>query len=71
MSRFLFDKEISPKCEYCETGVATADGKEILCRRKGVMSPDSFCKKFRYDPLKRKPTVVQISSGFTQDDFKL
>lgn len=71
MSKSLFDKEISPKCEYCRTGVPTAQGNEVLCRRMGVMQSDSFCKKFKYDPLKRKPNVIKIRSDYTEDDFKL
>lgn len=71
MSKSLFDKEISPKCVYCVTGIPTADGKEILCRRKGVMQPDSSCKKFRYDPLKRRPDVFEIKPDYTEEDFKL
>lgn len=71
MKKSLFDKEISPKCAYCETGIPTPDGKEILCRRKGVMRPDSSCRKFSYDPLKRRPDVLEIKSDYTEDDFKL
>ena len=51
--------------------VTTNDGKEVLCRRMGVMQPDSFCKKFRYDPLKRKPQTVKIQSNFKEEDFSL
>lgn len=67
----LFGENISPKCVYCETGIKTNNGKEILCRRMGVMQPDSFCKKFRYDPLKRQPDILKIQSGFKEEDFSL
>lgn len=71
MNKKLFSESISPKCIYCETGIMTTDGKEILCRRMGVMQPDSCCKKFRYDPLKRKPETVKLRSDFSQEDFSL
>ena len=71
MKKSLFDKEISPKCEYCQTGIPTGDGKEILCRRMGVMQSDSCCGKFKYDPLKRKPKVITVNSDYSAEEFKL
>ena len=71
MKKALLSKDVSPKCVYCETGVATEDGKMILCKKKGVMLPDSFCRKFRYDPLKRVPETVKLQSGFSEEDFSL
>ena len=67
----IFGENISPKCIYCETGINTKDGKEVLCRRMGVMQPDSFCKKFKYDPLKRQPEILKMMSGFKEEDFSL
>lgn len=67
----IFGSGISPKCIYCETGINTKDGKEVLCRRMGVMQPDSFCKMFKYDPLKRQPEVLKMLSGFKEEDFSL
>lgn len=71
MKKKLSGKNISPKCIYCETGIVTDDGKMILCKRKGVMQPDSFCRKFRYDPLKRVPDTVKLQTGFSEEDFAL
>lgn len=71
MRNKLFDSGISPRCEYCQTGIASPGSDEILCRRMGVMQADSCCKKFRYDPLKRKPKVVSAVTDYSEDDFKL
>ncbi len=71
MKRKLFSDNIPPKCIYCETGIITNDGKEVLCRRMGVMQPDSCCKKFRYDPLRRKPQTLKVQSDFSAEDFSL
>lgn len=71
MKKSVLSGNISPKCIYCETGIVAENGKSVLCTRKGVMQPDSYCKKFRYDPLKRKPETVKLMSGFTPEDFSL
>ena len=71
MKKKLFSGEISPKCIYCATGITTNDGKEVLCRRMGVMQPDSCCKKFSYDPLKRKPAAIRLQQDFSSEDFSL
>ncbi|MBR3868122.1 MAG: hypothetical protein IKM66_02285 [Clostridia bacterium] len=71
MKKTLSGKNVSPKCIYCETGIVTNDGKTILCKRKGVMQPDSFCRKFRYDPLKRVPDTVKLQTDFSEEDFAL
>lgn len=71
MKNSIFGKDISPKCLYCEHGVAVCSGAEILCKKKGVMQPDSFCKKFKYDPIKRAPQTAKIASDFSAEDFSL
>ncbi len=71
MKKSILSGDISPKCIYCETGVVSADGSTVLCTKKGVMQPDSYCKKFRYDPLKRTPETVKLRSDFSADDFSL
>ena len=71
MKKKLYGENVSPKCMYCETGIKTNNGKEILCRRMGIMQPDSCCKKFRYDPLKRKPDVIKLKQDFSAEDFSL
>lgn len=67
----LYSKEISPKCLYCSYGRSVNDSKEILCKKTGVMQPDSCCKKFKYDPLKRVPERIKLKSDFNPEDFKL
>lgn len=71
MKKTLYNSDISPKCKYCKVGIPTSDGNEILCKRMGVMQAESYCKKFKYDPLKRKPQIASLLSDFSEDDFKL
>jgi len=68
----LFNKKIEPSCSYCFFGSRISD-EEVACIKKGVVSSGTFCRKFKYDPLKRapsKPTVLN-TSDLTQDDFSL
>ncbi len=68
----IFSKKIEPRCQYCEFGKMLNDQK-VVCIKKGVMSPTSHCRKFRYDPLKRLPPRP-ISLDFSRhqdDDFTL
>ncbi|MBQ8210170.1 MAG: hypothetical protein IJZ35_06290 [Clostridia bacterium] len=71
MKKSLYSQDISPRCEYCANGTVTPDGKEVLCPKRGVMQADSFCKKFKYDALKRKPRQIKLSSDFTVEEFML
>ena len=71
MKKTIFGNTVSPKCIYCETGILTPDKKMVLCKKRGVMQPDSFCKKFRYDPLKRTPDTVALQTDFKPEDFSL
>jgi len=68
----LFRKKIDKACAYCRHGVALCDD-HILCVKKGVRAPDSFCRRFQYDPFKRipaKPKAMDFSR-YSEDDFSL
>ncbi len=68
----LFAKKIEPRCQYCTLGRQT-DERIVLCPKKGVMSPGSSCRSFKYDPMKRvppRPVTVDFST-LSDEDFKL
>ena len=68
----LFRKKIEPSCSYCVHSAQLADG-QVLCSKKGVVSPDGKCMRFRYDPIKRipvKPKAFDFSK-FNPEDFSL
>ena len=68
----IFRKDIDPQCAYCEHGTTTANKDTILCKKQGaVMQSFSKCKKLRYDPLKREPKVISLTSTFSKEDFSL
>ena len=68
----LFQKDIEPRCAYCQRGVRLEEEK-ILCAKKGVVSPGGSCRAFRYDPLKRVPPPPRALdlSGLKDEDFTL
>ncbi len=68
----LFKKKIDPRCAYCSKGTLLEEG-QILCIKKGVVSPGDHCSGFRYDPFKRvppKPAELD-TSGLSDEDFRL
>lgn len=68
----FFDKNIEPRCEYCVKGQMTQDGKNVLCRKKGIVNKNFSCRSFEYDPIMRKPkiTVPKIPE-YSPEEFTL
>ena len=62
---------ISPKCEYCEFSTPTNDGDTVLCPKKGVVSKDWCCKKYKYDIFKREPKLPPTAPEFSKSDFEI
>lgn len=63
--------DVTPKCEYCKFGKLAADGKSVLCPKKGILDKEECCKKFAYDPLKRVPQKAPELTEFKKEDFEL
>ena len=68
----LFRKKIYRSCSYCTYGTTVSDG-QVLCTKRGVVSIDSSCRKFKYEPCKRIPPKQSILNffKFKNDDFSL
>jgi hypothetical protein len=68
----LFRKKIERCCAYCQFG-GKADEDTIVCAKKGLRAPDSKCRKFRYDPIKRIPPKAKALdfSKYDGQDFSL
>ena len=71
MKRKAFGQNIEPRCEYCQNGHESADGRMILCPRKGIVERSASCRKFCYDPLRRIPRTAPPLPVFSDDDFSL
>ncbi|NLD88357.1 MAG: hypothetical protein GX633_08905 [Clostridiales bacterium] len=50
----LFRKTTDRRCAVCARAVRLGES-EMLCEKKGVVSPLHRCIRFRYDPCKRIP----------------
>lgn len=54
LSEKLFRKDIEPSCSYCAHG-ADIGADTVICIKKGPVPADGACKKFQYDPFRRRP----------------
>ena len=68
----LFRKKVAKFCAYCRYA-GKADGGQMLCAKKGFVSCEDSCPRFRYDPLKRTPPRPSAKdfSQFDDTDFSL
>lgn len=70
-NRFLFRKQIEPRCAYCAHAVSL-DERSAACRKKGVVPLEHACRAFRYDPLRRVPPKPAVLRGhYSDEDFLL
>ena len=68
----LFRKRIPRSCQYCMYS-AGLDEERLLCTKRGIVSIDHQCRKFRYDPTKRIPLKAKAPdfSQYDETDFIL
>lgn len=68
----LFRKNVARFCAYCRHA-GKADETHMLCAKKGFVSCEDSCSRFRYDPLKRTPPRYSAKdfSKFEDSDFSL
>ena len=68
----LFRKRIPRSCQYCAFS-AELNKEEMLCTKRGVVSVEFQCRKFRYAPCKRIPAKAKPLDfkKYEEDDFSL
>lgn len=67
----IYDKEIDRICAFCQHGEELSEDL-ILCRRHGPVTLDHSCRKFCYDPTRRKPSLRELpKSRVKAEDFTL
>ncbi len=67
----LFRKNMEPHCGYCEHA-RVVDEKTMACVKKGIVTVESRCGAFRYDPLKRvPPRPVKLQVAMPEEDFQV
>ena len=55
----LFRQDIPAACSYCLYGKDSSDGAMVECRRNGLVAPHFKCTRFKYNPVRRNPMLVQ------------
>lgn len=71
MKHKVYNKNLSPSCEYCLYGNLSEFNDEIFCIKRGVTHRRDACSKYQYDPLKRIPQRQKIADGYKPEDFEL
>lgn len=72
MKRKLLEKKKYPAvCENCLHGRLSPDEQTVLCIKKGIVEPDGNCRRYSYDPLKRKPKKPLLIEQADPSDFEL
>ena len=68
----MFEKDIEPRCAYCQRGAPLEDEK-VMCEKKGVVAAAGACRRFRYDPLQRVPPRPMTASfeHWKDEDFTI
>lgn len=69
-SEYLSD-DYPKKCECCEKLKSAEGAKPLVCRYKGEVESDGFCRRFVFDPLRIKPQNFSKAKKFTKKDFEL
>ena len=49
----------------------TATQQAVLCFHKGVCRPEESCRRFVYDPLRRRPKQEPVLRSYSKEDFEL
>ena len=70
MKTLFFKNKIEPSCSYCKFGKVDSNEK-VYCHKKGIKNIDESCKSFKYDPLKRVPKKIVLSSEYSKKDFEI
>ena len=72
MGQKLFNKkDQTPQCATCVHAKVIEGDSDVLCPREGVMREDDVCRRYAYDPLKRRPTKHRLSGDYSEEDFSL
>ena len=68
----MFEKDIEPRCGYCQRSAPLEDGK-VMCVKKGIVAAAGACRRFQYDPMKRVPPRPMTASfdHLKDEDFTL
>ena len=71
MGNKLFNKKLKKACKYCIHSHDFGSIDELLCSKRGAVSYEDYCGKYKYDATKRVPQNPIISKNFSKEDFSL
>ncbi len=71
MKSGFFSKSVEPSCSYCRYGVLCRGTDTVVCEKKGLTRADEFCRRFRYDPIKRQPKKIRVIEKISGEEFKI
>ena len=57
-------------CAFCENAASLYDDTVMLCSDKGVVDCRYHCRKFSYDPLKRKVKLKNAATSLEYIDIE-
>ncbi len=68
----LFRKDIDRCCAYCKFA-GSAGEEQMICAKRGLVSPMDQCRAFAYDPLKRTPSRAKSPdfAALNERDYSL
>ncbi len=67
----FLSEEYPKKCECCENLKSKEGEIPLVCRIRGEVKPEGFCRRFVFDPLRKKPNIGFNIKKFTKKDFEL
>ncbi|PWM47542.1 MAG: hypothetical protein DBX47_00465 [Clostridiales bacterium] len=67
----MYNKHIETDCIYCKYGYTLKNGEHTACDKLGLLNRRFKCGKFKYDPLKRIPSLPVNKVSYDAQDFKL
>lgn len=59
-------------CVYCTFSIESAESDSVLCKKRGMVAKTHCCKKYKYNPTKRKPPArVRMKRVVNMDHYSL
>lgn len=57
-------------CIYCEFATPIMDTDACVCKIRGIVNADSYCRKFKLDLLKIKPRKLKAFESSDKEIFR-
>ena len=71
MANKLFNKKLPKICKNCIHSHDFGSPDELLCQKRGAVSYNDLCRKYKYDATKREPHNPVLSKNYTKEEFLL